>query len=153
MNFFEAIRSCFSKYATFRGRALRSEFWYWFLFTLLASSGLGFVDVALGNSLEDPSLISIVFGLVIWLPTFAVTCRRYHDVNRSGWWIAIPTVAAIAAGIAFAIGSALGGGTSYLPMIPGILLALYTAFVFIRTIYWCFKRGDLDENDYGPAEY
>ena len=75
MTFGESIRTCFSKYAEFNGRATRSEFWWWALFVILASAAIGIVsEVASG-----------VFSLAVLLPYLAVGARRLHDTDRSGW--------------------------------------------------------------------
>lgn len=75
MTFGESIRTCFSKYAEFNGRATRSEFWWWALFVILASAAIGIVsEVASG-----------VFSLAVLLPYVAVATRRLHDTDRSGW--------------------------------------------------------------------
>ncbi len=75
MTFGESIKTCFSKYADFSGRATRSEFWWWALFVILASAAIGIVsEVASG-----------VFSLAVLLPYLAVGARRLHDTDRSGW--------------------------------------------------------------------
>lgn len=76
MTFAESARTCFSKYAEFSGVADRSEFWWWMLFTFLGSLVAGIVS----NNL------SLLFNVVVLLPSCAVTARRLHDVDRSGWW-------------------------------------------------------------------
>ncbi len=68
MDFGEAIKVCFNKFANFEGRARRSEFWWFQLFTYIISS-----------------LTCGIGGLVLLLPTIAVTARRLHDTGRSGW--------------------------------------------------------------------
>lgn len=77
MTFGDSIRTCFSKYATFDGRASRPEYWWWFLFTVLAS--------AAANIFSDK--LSALFSLVVLLPSMAVGVRRLHDTNRSGWFL------------------------------------------------------------------
>lgn len=77
MTFGESIRTCFSKYATFEGRATRSEFWWFFLFTFLVSAATGIVSETL----------SALFSLGVLLPSLAVGARRLHDVNKSGWFL------------------------------------------------------------------
>jgi len=77
MNFGDAIRTCFSKYATFDGRASRSEFWWWLLFTVLASAG--------ASILSDK--LSALFSLAVLLPSLAVGARRLHDTDRSAWFL------------------------------------------------------------------
>ena len=85
MTFTETIKTCFSKYVTFSGRASRSEFWYFMLFCLLGSTILSLFDgFVLGMSAIQPA--SSVFGLVTFLPSICVTTRRLHDGNRRGWW-------------------------------------------------------------------
>src|SRR3569832_548918 len=76
MGFGEAIRVCFSKYADFRGRARRSEYWYFVLFCAI----IRFVGIFLGP-------LSIILGLALLLPQLAVAVRRFHDTGRTGWWI------------------------------------------------------------------
>lgn len=85
MSFGSAISTCFSKYATFTGRASRSEYWYFYLFYVLVLIGSSILDAALGiNALYYLAI------LVLFLPTLAAGTRRLHDVNRSGWFILVP---------------------------------------------------------------
>ena len=76
MNFTDAIKTCFTKYADFNGCASRPEFWWWVLFTFVASVALGTVSHPL----------SWAFSIAILLPNIAVSARRLHDTDRSGWW-------------------------------------------------------------------
>ena len=76
MTFQESIKACFGKYATFSGRASRSEFWWWVLFLLLATAAAGIVNEKLTG----------LVSLAVLLPNLAVTARRLHDIDRSGWW-------------------------------------------------------------------
>ena len=71
------------KYAKFEGRARRKEYWMFILFDFIFAIAAAVLDEILGS---EP-VISIVYGLVLILPTLAVTVRRLHDTNRSGWWI------------------------------------------------------------------
>lgn len=91
MDFVTAIKTCLGKYATFKGRASRSEFWYWTLFTWLLSVAAMLVDSAMGGgvSATEPGIqvVSTIVMLAIWMPTLGVSVRRLHDVNRTGWWV------------------------------------------------------------------
>ena len=80
-----AISACFSKYATFTGRASRSEFWYFYLFYMI----LYIVGAIVGAS-AGSQFIQYLFILPLWLPFIAVAIRRMHDVGKSGWFYLIP---------------------------------------------------------------
>ena len=84
MNFFEAIKICFKKYATFSGRASRSEFWYFVLFYIICSFIVPIMDYFLFNTIFG--MFYWVFYILTLLPYLAVWIRRLHDINRSGWW-------------------------------------------------------------------
>ena len=86
MGFFEAVGSVLSKYFTFSGRALRSEYWFWALFYMLGAIP---VSIAAGLGVTGPYAI---YGLAILIPTLAVTARRLHDTNLSGWWSLITII-------------------------------------------------------------
>ena len=75
-------------YVTFRGRAPRSEYWYWVLFVLLVSIAAGILDAALFPLVEVSPLVSVA-GLLFLLPGLVVSIRRLHDLDRSGWWYLI----------------------------------------------------------------
>jgi len=91
MSFGEAIKSVFSKYATFSGRARRSEFWYFYLFYILVASGLSFLSLMIPIA----KYLYILFGLGVFLPYTAVTVRRLHDIGKSGWILLIFMVATL----------------------------------------------------------
>ena len=87
MDFGTSIKTCFSKYAVFSGRAPRSEFWYFSLFCFLGGTVTWVIDtMILGYSSEDWGAISVIFQIIVILPGIAVGARRLHDINRSGWW-------------------------------------------------------------------
>ena len=87
MDFQTSIKTCFSKYADFSGRALRSEFWWFVLFSILGGIVTTIIDIMiLGYSIESYGPVNIIFTVVLILPGIAVTARRLHDINKSGWW-------------------------------------------------------------------
>ena len=87
MNFQTSIKTCFSKYATFSGRASRSEFWFFFLFGVLGGIIAMIIDsMILGYSAEEDGPINLIFNILILIPSLAVGARRLHDIGRSGWW-------------------------------------------------------------------
>jgi len=77
MTFIDSIKTCFSKYALFTGRACRSEFWWFMLFTVLINCAAAQIN----NSVYG------VISLALLLPSLSVGVRRLHDINKSGWWL------------------------------------------------------------------
>lgn len=102
MDFKTAVKTCFSKYATFSGRAQRSEFWWFVLFAWLGSILLSVVDSTLFGTVVTTSngfsaststpIFSGIFSLAVLIPSIAVGIRRMHDCDRSGWWMLIVLV-------------------------------------------------------------
>ena len=85
MTFGESIKTCLSKYATFDGRASRSEFWWFMLFQFLVTVGISFLSQALGG----------LASLALLLPIVAAQARRLHDIGKSGWLILIGLIPVI----------------------------------------------------------
>ena len=91
LNFPDAVKKCFKKYFDFKGRASRSEYWYFTLFIVLGYAigfGLIFVNAQL-------FWLLMIFLLFVMIPWISVTARRLHDINKSGWFQAIPIPAGI----------------------------------------------------------
>ncbi len=82
MTFTESVKSVFSKYAKFEGRASRSEYWYFVLFNLVVSIALALLDVAIFG--VDKDVFSSIYSIAILLPSLAVAVRRMHDSGKSG---------------------------------------------------------------------
>lgn len=103
MSFGDAIKSFFSKYVTFSGRARRSEYWYSVLFTTLVGAAIaiiwpGTTEYINGIEVQQSSPASSLWSLAIFLPSLAVTWRRLHDIGRKGtyfFFILIPIVGII----------------------------------------------------------
>ncbi len=126
MTFTEAIRSVFSQYAGFSGRAPRSEYWWWILFFYIVLIAAGIIDGAIVAPMLGQEAfaqgstgpLSGLFILATLLPGIAVGVRRLHDLDKSGWWILI----------------------SFIPLIG-----------FIVLVYWFVHRGTDGANRFGEA--
>lgn len=93
MGFGEAVRTCWKKYGDFDGRAGRAEFWWWVLFTAIVQTIAAVVLTVLLIVAQNFGFIQwlavIIFMVVILaliLPSIAVSVRRLHDRDLSGWW-------------------------------------------------------------------
>jgi uncharacterized membrane protein YhaH (DUF805 family) len=107
------------KYAVFSGRARRMECWMFALISWLAVLAFSMVDVVTGTYHWGTSLgaLSTLYSLAVLIPTLAVTVRRLHDTDRSGWWIflsLIPLLGAIAV-LFFLISDGTPGPNRYGP--------------------------------------
>lgn len=91
MSFGDAVKTCFSKYATFKGRARRSEYWWFWLFTFILSCVAIGIDYSMGwvNREVGLGICSGIWSLAMFLPSLAACVRRLHDTGRSGWWYLI----------------------------------------------------------------
>ncbi len=124
MTFLESIKTVYGKYATFSGRATRSEYWWFALFASIvavlyyALYGYSFIY----GSESGYIFVSVIYGifsLVSILPSLALMVRRLHDIGKSGWWILIGLV----------------------PFIGGIVLLIFSLME---------STGD---NEYGPNPF
>ena len=75
----------FQNYATFSGRARRSEYWYFFLFNFIAAFVLGFIGGFAGIT-----WLASIYQVAVLIPSLAVGVRRMHDAGKSGWFLLIP---------------------------------------------------------------
>ena len=88
MNFKDAIKTCLkNKYANFSGRASRSEFWFFYLFNIIVYAILLLLSVTVSFKFL---WVFGIFVLGIIIPALAVTFRRLHDINKSGWFLFLP---------------------------------------------------------------
>ena len=104
MSFDDAVRVCLRKYAGFSGRARRSEYWWFVVFTSVMATFASIFDVILGTQFDRTGLVQVLATLALLLPSLAVGVRRMHDVDRSGWWLLlliIPGLGALILMLAF----------------------------------------------------
>jgi uncharacterized membrane protein YhaH (DUF805 family) len=120
MDFTQAIKSGFANYVNFSGRASRSAYWYWILFTVIGGIGTEILDTAIFiyhpgvSPLNSP--LNALFTLVALLPTIAVAMRRLHDIDRTGWW----------------------------------MLLVFTGIGIFVLIFWDCQKGTAGANRFGP---
>ena len=151
----------------FKGRAGRSEYWWWVLFSFVVQFFFSFLlqlidfnDSAAG--LENYGTAIVVTGylvsLVLLVPTLSVTCRRLHDIGKSGWWQLYMGLAIALGWVLFFVG--LGGLVIAEIFSDGNLLSilfwcvllfslLFAVGVTIRWITWLARESDHTSNKYG----
>ena len=142
MNLQQSITSVYSKYATFTGRASRSEFWWYQLFNVVI---IGIPITFVSEALES------AWSLANLVPSLAVTWRRLHDIDKSGWWQIAPL-----AGLPFFILTMVLRGTGIAvysgemvssPMFwAGVLTAVGMTILLIR---WWATPGTPGSNRFG----
>lgn len=139
MTFTQSISICLQKYATFSGRASRSEFWWFFLFCTIWNvlSTIG-ANAIFGEDTPAAVITDLFISLVLFLPFYAVSARRLHDIGRSGWamlWylpVVVP-VAIVESG--YSVNELWG------------LTMLLTAPLWV----WLASKSQPEENRYGAA--
>ena len=107
------------KYAAFSGRARRKEYWMFTLVSTIIWGVLAYAELSLGirSSLQSVGMLSMIYMLVVLLPSIAVTVRRLHDTGRSGWWLLLlflPLVGPLAL-LVFSVQDSEAGSNDYGP--------------------------------------
>jgi uncharacterized membrane protein YhaH (DUF805 family) len=144
MNFQQAIQSGFANYANFRGRAVRSEYWYWTLFVSLVTFAAIALDAVIVHHRHWP--LEIIWHLATVVPGFAVSTRRLHDIDRSGWWIVAMFIAAFSLALIFFFIEN--------PVLPIVVLLFFFLLLYIAVlIYWFCELGTPGPNRYGPDPF
>jgi uncharacterized membrane protein YhaH (DUF805 family) len=87
MNFGQAIKSGFSHYVTFSGRAVRSEYWFWVLFAVIGIAAMTVLDSVIFGFHPGATPFKSLFEVATFLPSLAVAARRLHDTDRTAWWL------------------------------------------------------------------
>ncbi|PZX24237.1 DUF805 domain-containing protein [Rhodobacter capsulatus] len=149
-SFIEAIKVCFQKYVTFRGRASRSEYWWFFLFCLLLGFVGGILETTMGR---DGAVLSGLVSLATFLPSLSVTVRRLHDTDRSGWWVGGFYLALIPAGLMIGllgVATQAAGGTPEAAALAvfGLMSLLSLAYMIAMFVFMC-SRGTPGPNRFG----
>jgi uncharacterized membrane protein YhaH (DUF805 family) len=156
LSFVDAIKSGFRNYVNFKGRASRSEFWWWTLFAVLVQSA---------TSIIDDSVNSIA-SLALLLPGIAVNVRRLHDTNRRGTWLIWPLITlviGIGSFVLFAIASSLDfakssewdlenavQGAPVAFLIAGGVALLATLVLGLLNLSFTLMKSDPEMNRFGP---
>jgi uncharacterized membrane protein YhaH (DUF805 family) len=155
------------RYADFSGRSRRMEFWMWKLFVFLVGVAFWILMIAMiggaAFTSNDPQAIAaagggamivmllyMLFGLAIFIPDLAVTVRRLHDTNRTGWWILAPLVPYLVGIVAMIGGVSTGEQTGAAAGGIVMLVAMLAAFVLaIVLIVFMFMEGTRGPNRFG----
>jgi uncharacterized membrane protein YhaH (DUF805 family) len=142
MSFQDAVRTCLTKkYMDFNGRARRSEFWYWTLFTVIVSIVAGILDgiFRTRDALGGNGVVATIAGLALLLPSVSVGARRLQDTDRPGWLVALFYGPAILGRLLAFTGS--------LALI-GLLGLLTLVGLIVLIVFWV--QDSKPDNQYGP---
>ena len=153
------------RYADFSGRAPRAEYWWYFLGTMIAYIVVMIVEniVGLDGTVGPYGPLSLILMLGLLVPGLAVTVRRLHDTNRSGWWILIAVIpyeirnAVKRDGLTYNILGILAGGAiasgSMGAMAGAGLLGLVAMVGAIVLLVFMVLPGTKGENRFGADPY
>jgi uncharacterized membrane protein YhaH (DUF805 family) len=137
---FQSALQTLKKYADFKGRASREEFWCFFVFVIVANASAGIVGMLLRFG---PALGGLV-GLLLLIPQIAVAVRRLHDIGKTGKELVVPCVMVVLVPVAF-------GFRGFLPKIVALGFLGITLLVFANLLTLLVKKGSTVPNRYGAA--
>ena len=140
MFIFESVFQSLKKYADFKGRATRQEFWTFLGFVIVVQAVAGFVGLLFGVG----PLLSGLVGLLLIIPQLAVAVRRLHDLGKSGNELLVPCVMFLALPLAFAF-------RGLLPQIVALGVLGVTLILFANLLRLFLKKGATVPNRYGGA--
>ena len=144
MTFAQSVKSVFKNYANFRGRARRSEFWWYYpVYELLITGFLILILVQMWNGVIFGPLFAILFifpllYVVLGIPYLAVSVRRLHDTGRSGYYLIVP----------WAIRSFASLFAGIMPVV-GLAASIVSAVFGLVLIYFFAQEGERHDNQYG----
>lgn len=150
MKFSEAVASGFRRTFQLRGRASRSEYWWFvlFYFVALAAAGLmtGLLAVAAGGA-APIGVVAVLAIFVCIVPSFTLLVRRLHDTDHSGWWVGLQVLIGTTGSLVGVGGSTLGSNE-----VTGVgALLTFVNFILSVVIFvWLCKRGTDGINRFGP---
>lgn len=150
-SFAGAVRTCFSKYATFQGRARRPEFWFFLLFDVLASVVAWVVNemlFGLGSGISPVHWLYSLATLTMLVPALAVGARRLHDIDRSGWWQLILVVPLLIVIVLIVLIVLIPTVTGWLPLINVVVSFLSVILLIVLIVFWC-QCGTAGRNRFG----
>ncbi|HEY9293390.1 MAG TPA: DUF805 domain-containing protein [Microlunatus sp.] len=122
------------KYATFSGRASRSEYWWWYLIAVVINgvlNSLGRIDGAVGDTFN---VVGGLWGLATIVPTLALLWRRLHDTNRSGLWAFAPLVLVGVGVVLLGIAAVMMMGGGSVSTATGIFIVLLAVGFFLVSL-------------------
>jgi uncharacterized membrane protein YhaH (DUF805 family) len=140
MFLFQSAIYTLRRYADFRGRASRSEFWCFFAFVIIAQAVSGFLGLLFGVG----SALSGIVGLLLIIPQIAVAVRRLHDLGRSGRELLVPCLMLLAAPFVYSFGGIL-------PRLVALGYAGLILLVFANLLLLFLKEGKKVPNRYGAS--
>lgn len=144
MFIFASALGTLRKYADFKTRASRGEFWCFFFFVLIAQALARFVDLILGSGGYLPGPVSSIVGLLLIVPQVAVAVRRLHDLGKSGKELVLPGVMLLAAPIVFSL-------QGLLPKLVALGYAGILLLIFANLLVLLLKKGKSIPNKYGAS--
>ena len=135
MTFTQSIKTCLKKYFDFKGRASRSEYWYFALFLIILSVICSWSDI-----------LHILIALLFTIPQFSVAFRRLHDINLPGWIQFIPL-------LIFIVGMMLDFLLEIHDKSFGIFIFSLSVIGSIIILILCCIKGTQGPNKYGKETY
>ncbi len=157
----------FKRYFDFKGRSRRKEYWMYTLFVIIVSIVLGMLDAALGlggsttgetqvtgtsaaaSGSVSGGLLSNLFSLATVIPGLAVSVRRLHDLDRSGWWVVLPAAPLLLGAVLLGLGVRMTGGDMGGAATAGMVLIGLGIISLLVLFVWFCTAGTPGPNRFG----
>ena len=141
------------KYAVFKGRASRKEYWMFVLFNLIVMILLSLVLSFLGTPKMIKSIISNIYSLAILVPSYSVIIRRLHDIGKSGWWILLNIGGVLLLIPAMILTMIFSFSQSNNGLITASIFGLLGFACIITSFIFAITKSQPGTNKYGPNPY
>ncbi len=164
-----AIQTCLAKYFHLQGRAGRPEYWWFYLFVVIATGLAALVDGLIFGfeTTQEPGNhpITLVVAFVTFFPLLAAGWRRMHDTGRPGWYVILPQIVLAAGFVVLFIGifgfaaiervagvepERLRGPASVIGVAGAVALYLAALAAAIVKLWWLVRPGEEGTNAFGP---
>ncbi|MES2095876.1 MAG: DUF805 domain-containing protein [Pseudomonadota bacterium] len=153
------------RFADFKGRSRRKEFWMWVLGVIIVTVVLSILDSVLGlggrttiepgavdggfsyGAQTSGGILTMIFALAILIPNLAVAVRRLHDTDRTGWWILLPLIPYVLGVVVMIVGAA--SASLAMAGFGGLLMLAGGICGIVLLVFYCLP-GTNGPNKYGP---
>lgn len=154
VSFTQAVKSGIYNVFNIKGRASRSEFWWFSLFLGIVGFSLGFISGLFDVDILYKDIVYELLHIALWIACMSITIRRLHDVNQSAWWVIVCLICDVFFSIVYYIAHYIVGFDNIDPYNSDVWFWIGISFYFwviwtIVLLVFCAKKGTQGDNRFG----